>query len=548
MENANPPPTNNPPVLPTALHAQVVHKLNKLQEISTYIDSRLENINQFLNGFTQQPNEIDVDDLEPDNESVDTPLVSPFLDSNDDSDDGEVVNELEEYGSFTYITDFVVLDDIGEFILRDMAEVVMGKYPAHLEKKWTRLQLYTKIEGELCKQCVQKGLGFFAKGSGYPRRGVTHNTSVSRPQLRNTQMKDEVVQNNSQVMHKKMEVEEHRTVRLENDQFAPLLGYGDLVQGNFTIKRVYYIEGLNYNIFSVGQFCDADFEVAFKKSTCFVRDLQGNDLLTDTHGSDLYTIALHESSYPTPICFMSKASMTQAWLWYHRLLHLNIDSINLFSRNDIVNGLLKFKYVKDHLCSSCELGKAKHSNFKTKTVPSSKGRLYLLHMDLCGPMCVESINGKKYILMIVDDYSRYTWTHFMRSKDETLDVLINCIRMIQQDEGIHHQTKIVQTPERNGIVERRNRTLVEATQIMLSAAKLPLFFWAEAIATACYTQNCSLIIPRHEKTPYHIINDRKPTLKLLHIFGCTCYIVRDGENLDKMKEKGDPCIFVGYAT
>nr|GFC75701.1 retrovirus-related Pol polyprotein from transposon TNT 1-94 [Tanacetum cinerariifolium] len=83
---------------------------------------------------------------------------------------------------------------------------------------------------------------------------------------------------------------------------------------------------------------------------------------------------------------------------------------------------------------------------------------------------------------------------------------------------------------------------------MLSAAKVPLFFWAEAIATACFTPNRSLVIPRHEKTPYHIINERKPSVKFFHIFGSVCYIVRDGENLDKMKEKGDECIFVGYST
>ncbi|GKF24197.1 retrovirus-related pol polyprotein from transposon TNT 1-94 [Tanacetum coccineum] len=115
-----------------------------------------------------------------------------------------------------------------------------------------------------------------------------------------------------------------------------------------------------------GQFCDADLEVAFRKSTCFVRDLQGNDLLT---------------------------------------------------------GLPKLKYVKDQLCSSCEMSKAKRSSFKSKAAPSSKGRLNLLHMDLCGPMRVASINGKKYILVIVDDYSRYTWTLFLQSKDETPEVL-----------------------------------------------------------------------------------------------------------------------------
>nr|GEU56061.1 retrovirus-related Pol polyprotein from transposon TNT 1-94 [Tanacetum cinerariifolium] len=113
---------------------------------------------------------------------------------------------------------------------------------------------------------------------------------------------------------------------------------------------------------------------------------------------------------------------------------------------------------------------------------------------------------------------------------------------------ILHQTSVAQTPEQNGFVERRNRTLVEAARTMLSAAKVPLFFWAEAIETACFTQNRSLVIPRYEKTPYHIINDRKPLVKFFYIFGSICYNVRDGENLDKMKEKGDECIFMGYSA
>ncbi|GJR21649.1 retrovirus-related pol polyprotein from transposon TNT 1-94 [Tanacetum coccineum] len=363
--------------------------------------------------------------------------------------------------------------------------------------------------------------------------GVIHNTSVSRPQLRSTQMKEKVVHNNCQVKFKKTEIVQlilfivdsrctkHMTgnlkllcnfvekylgtVRFENDQFAPILGYGDLVQGNIMIKRVYYVEGLNHNLFLVGQFCDADLEVAFRKSTCFVRYLQGNDLLIGNCGSDLYTISLPETSSPTPIYFLSKASPTQA----------------------------------------C---KAKRSTFKTKTVPSSKGWLNLLHIDLCSPMRIKSINEKKYILVIIDDYPRYTWTHFLRTKDESPEVIKDFLKMIQRnlhaqvitvrtdkgkkflnktlhayfkEEGIEHQTSTPRTPEQNGV--------------------------AEAIATACYTQNRSLIIPIHEKTPYHIINGSKPSLKHLHIFGFICYITRDGENNDKMK-KGDSCILVGYST
>ncbi|GJT27162.1 retrovirus-related pol polyprotein from transposon TNT 1-94 [Tanacetum coccineum] len=248
---------------------------------------------------------------------------------------------------------------------------------------------------------------------------------------------------------------------------------------------------------------------------------EGNDLLVGNRGSNLYTISLQETTSSTPICFMAKASPTQAWLWHRRLSHLNFDYINLLSKKDVVIGLPKLKYVKDQLCSSCEVSKAKRSSFKTKAIPSLNGRLNLLHMDLCGPMRVASINRKKYIL--------------------TLNAFFN-------EEGIEHQTSTPRTPEQNGVIKRRNRTLVEATRTMLSASKLPLFFWAEAIATAYYTQNRSIIISTHEKMAYHTINDMKPSIKHLHIFGCTCYINRDGENLDKMKENRDPCILVGYST
>ncbi|GKD10641.1 hypothetical protein Tco_1190326 [Tanacetum coccineum] len=135
------------------------------------------------------------------------------------------------------------------------------------------------------------------------------------------------------------------TVHFGNDQFAPILGYGDLIQGNVTIKRVYYIEGLNHNLFSVGQFCDANLEVAFRKSTCYVRDLQGNNLLTGNRGYDLYTIYLQATTSSTLICFMAKASPTQAWLLHRRLSYLNFDYINLLSKKDVVNGLPKLKYV-----------------------------------------------------------------------------------------------------------------------------------------------------------------------------------------------------------
>ncbi|GKC51882.1 retrovirus-related pol polyprotein from transposon TNT 1-94 [Tanacetum coccineum] len=394
--------------------------------------------------------------------------------------------------------------------------------------------------------------------------GVFHKTSVSRSQLRSTQMKEKVVHNNSLVKSKKTEVEYHHKISSISNKTKSVTACNDSLKSRTSnVNAVYatceksnlsnvpssfdsladcathrynsrkYHESrgftnvrnaFKHNLISFAILVDANLDVAFCKSTFFMRDIQGNDLFIGNRGSDLYTISLQKTSLPTLIYFLAKASPTQAWLWHQRRSHLNFDTINLLSKKDIVNNLPKLKYVKDQLCSSCELGKAKRSTFKIKDVPSSKGRLNFLHMDLYGPMRIESINEKKYILTL--------YAYF-------------------KEEGIEHHTFTPRTPEHNDIVKIRNSTLVEATRTMHSASKLPLFFWAEAIATACYTQNRSLIIPRHEKTPYHIINGRKPSLKHLHIFGCTLLtinpdLVKTSTNVRKKWKSVS--VLVGYST
>nr|GEZ80144.1 hypothetical protein [Tanacetum cinerariifolium] len=295
------------------------------------------------------------------------------------------------------------------------------------------------------------------------------------------------------------------TVRFGNDHVAAILGFGDLQWGNILITRVYFVEGLGHNLFSVGQFCDSDLEVAFRRDACFVRNLEGVDLLKRDRLTNLYTINLNEMASASPICLMARASSTKSWLWHQRLSHLNFDTINDLARNDLVAGLLKFKYHKEHLCPSCEQGKSKRASHPPKLVPNSRQRLHLLHMDLCGPMRIASINGKRYVLVIVDDYSRYTWVHFIRSKDEAPAVIITFLKRITillqspviiirtengtefknqvlkeyfDTVGISHQMSSVRTPQQNGVVERRNRTLVEA-RTMLIFSRAPLFLWAE---------------------------------------------------------------------
>nr|GEW77873.1 retrovirus-related Pol polyprotein from transposon TNT 1-94 [Tanacetum cinerariifolium] len=167
------------------------------------------------------------------------------------------------------------------------------------------------------------------------------------------------------------------------------------------------------------------------KSTCFVRNEDGVDLLTGDRSSNLYPIALNEVASNSSTCLLAKASSSQSWLWHQRRSHLNFVTINNLVKNNLVQGLLKMKFKKYHLCSACEQGKIHRKHHKSKTAFASNKPLYLLHMDLFGSMRVQSINGKRYVLVVVDDYSRYTWVFFLHSKDEGLKVW----RLVPRPEG-----------------------------------------------------------------------------------------------------------------
>ncbi|GJY77304.1 retrovirus-related pol polyprotein from transposon TNT 1-94, partial [Tanacetum coccineum] len=356
------------------------------------------------------------------------------------------------------------------------------------------------------------------------------------------------------------------TIRFGNDQIAKIMGYGNYQMGNVAISWVYYVEGLGHNLSFVRYFCDSDLEVAFCKHTCYIRDIKGVDLIKGSRGLNLYTLSMEDMMISSPICLLSKASKTKSWLWHRHLSHLNFGTINQLAKQGLVRGIPKLEFEKDHLCSACSLGKSKKYSHKPKSKDTNQQKLYLLHMDLYGPIHVESINGKKYILVIVDDYSRFTWVKFLRSKDEALEFIIKFLKMIQvrlsttvrniridnrmeffnqtlrsyyEDVRIYLETSVARTPQQNDIVKRRNQTLIEAARTMLIISKAPLFMWAEAVATACYTHNRSLIRLRHGKTSYELLHDRKPYLTYFHVFGALCYPTNDSEDLVKLKPKAD---------
>nr|GEV80356.1 hypothetical protein [Tanacetum cinerariifolium] len=187
------------------------------------------------------------------------------------------------------------------------------------------------------------------------------------------------------------------------------------------------------------------------------------------------------------------------------------------------------------------MGKRKKKPHKPKSEDTNQ-KNYLLHMDLCGPMRVAGVNGNKYILVIVDDYSWITLVKCLRSKDEAPYFIIKFLKMIQEKVDISHETSVARSSHQNGVIERRNHTLIEASRTMLIYAKALLFLWAEAVATACYTQNRSIIRLRHGKTPYELLHDKIPDLSFFHVFGALCYLTNDSENLGKLQPKADICL------
>nr|GEX90102.1 hypothetical protein [Tanacetum cinerariifolium] len=233
------------------------------------------------------------------------------------------------------------------------------------------------------------------------------------------------------------------TVKFGNDHVAKIMGYGDYQIENVTISRVYFVEGLGHNLFFVGQFCDSDLEVAFRQHTCFIRNLEDKVLFGIS---------------------------------------------------------LSYNLKKDHLCSACAMGKSKKKSYKLKSEDTNQEKLYLFHMDLCGPMRVESVNGKKSslsLLMIIIDLHR-------------LASLMKHLLL-----ALHSKTVSLKD--------------------------------AEAVTIACYTQNRSIIRLRHGKTPYELLHNKLYDLSFFHVFGALCYPTNDSKNLGKLQPKANIGIFIGYA-
>jgi transposase InsO family protein len=276
-----------------------------------------------------------------------------------------------------------------------------------------------------------------------------------------------------------------------------------------------------------------------------------------------------------PQIFCNKAAIDDSELWHRRLGHLNFSNMLKIAGREIVKDLPKMEKIGKGICGSCQLGKQTRAAHKNTSRILTSRNLELVHMDLMGPTRTASLGGKRYILVIVDDFSRYSWAIPLREKSNAFDAARHLFKKIQVEQnwqimripgdhgkefenskfkefflsyGIKQEFSSPITPQQNGVVERKNRVIQEMARVMIHSRNLTQHLWGEAVNTACHIINIVYLRPETNKTPYEIWRGKKPTVKYFKTFGSKCYILRDRENLGKFDSKSDEGIFLGDST
>ncbi|GJS38289.1 putative ribonuclease H-like domain-containing protein [Tanacetum coccineum] len=360
-----------------------------------------------------------------------------------------------------------------------------------------------------------------------------------------------------------------------------ITGKGTIKTDKLDFEDVYFVKELKFNLFSVSQMCDKKNYVLFTDSECLV--LSPNFKLPDEN-QILLKIPRQNNMYSFDMknivpkdgltCLVAKATSEESMLWHRRLGHVNFKNINKLVKENLVRDLPLKRFENDQTCVACLKGKQHRASCKTKAFSPITKPLFMLHMDLFGPTFVSSLMHKKYCLVVTDDYSRFSWVFFLRTKDETSEILKNFIKEVEnlvdkkvkiirsdngtefknkvmdefcREKGIKREYSVARTPQQNGVAERKNRTLIEAARTMLADSKLPTTFWAEAVSTACYVQNRVLIVKPHNKTPYELFRGIKPAIGFMKPFGCHVTILNTLDKLGKFDGKSDEGFFVGYS-
>ncbi|KAK1669006.1 hypothetical protein QYE76_057165 [Lolium multiflorum] len=371
------------------------------------------------------------------------------------------------------------------------------------------------------------------------------------------------------------DINKKSSITFGDNSKGKVLGYGKVaISKDLCLETVMLVEHLGYNLLSIYHLADAGYNSYFTKY--YVQVFRSDNLKLVLVGyveNNLYVVDLSKESPSFSTCLMA-AKHDEGWLWHRRLGHVNMRNLKQLLKGEHIVGLTGVSFEKDRVCSACVAGKQLKKKHPIKSIVTTSRPLELLHLDLFGPSHYDTLGGSKYGLVIVDDYSRYSWVFLLKSKDETHREFITFAKKAQRmyeseikairtdngtefknytmqefvdDEGIKHEFSAPYTPQQNGVVERKNRTIIEMARTMLSEFNSPHNFWGEAISTAVHYSNRLFLRPLHNKTPYELLTGNKPNVMYIRVFGCKCLVKNNKGKLGKFETRTIEGIFVGYA-
>jgi transposase InsO family protein len=343
------------------------------------------------------------------------------------------------------------------------------------------------------------------------------------------------------------------------------------ITSEHSISNVFLVESLEYNLLYMSQLCNMGYNCLFTNIDVSVFRSDGSLAFKGVLDSKLYLFDFSKENANLDACLIAKTNM--GWLWHHRLAHVGMKNLHKLLKGDHVLGLTNVCFEKDKPCVACQVGKQVGSTHHSKNVMTTLRPLELLHMDLFGPVAYLSIGGSKYGLVIVDDFSCFTWVFFLQDKSETQGTLKRFLRRAQnefelkvkkirsdngfefknlqveeyfEEEGIKHEFSAPYTPQQNGVVERKNRTLIDMARMMLGEYKTPEQFWSEAVSTACHAINRLYLHHLLKKTSYELLTGNKPNVSYFCVFGSKCYILVKKGRHPKFAPKAVEGFLLGY--
>jgi transposase InsO family protein len=356
---------------------------------------------------------------------------------------------------------------------------------------------------------------------------------------------------------------------------SEVIGIGNIsITDHQSLSNVLLVDSLSYNLLSFSQLCGMGYDCLFTNVDVKILRREDSFVAFMSHlKGKLYLVDFTTSKVTPETCLVAKSD--EGWLWHRRLAHVGMRNLAKLQKDNHIIGLTNVVFEKDRVSSACQAGKEPGVPHHPKNVVTIKRPLELIHMDIFGPVAYISIGGSKYGLVIVDDFSRFTWVLFLSNQGETQEVLKMFMRRAQNEfelkikkvrsdngtefkntsveeflseEGIKHEFSVPYTPQQNSVVERKNRTLIEAARTTLDEYKTPNNFWAEAVNTACHAINRLYLHKIYKKTAYKLLTGNKPKVDYFRVFCCRCFTLNKKIKSSKFAPKVDKGFLLSYAS